>query len=120
MADITKINSRRSVVHFSETDLINLDLIRWIKSSFKGISVGRLIQDSPFEVAAAKVLSEKQPNLQIHLAEKCFYREQDNSVDVILRVSEDKTDKMFNHNPIDLNTNQFPLLMNSTKDMDII
>ena len=59
MPEILDISSKRGLVKFSEEDLINLGLIKWIRTSFKGIGKRGLIQDTPFETAAAKVYVDK-------------------------------------------------------------
>jgi len=95
MPEILDISSKRGLVKFSEEDLINLGLIKWIRTSFKGIGKRGLIQDTPFETAAAKVYVDKNPQSQVHIAEKCILNH-DGSVDVILKVSKDVSSEMYN------------------------
>lgn len=101
MAEITKINSKMGLVSLTERDLIEHDLIKWIRSSFKGIGKSGLITDTPFETVAAALFVEKNPECQIHLATKCLLKP-DNTVDVILKVSSEVSENLYNQNDTDL------------------
>ena len=37
MAEILQLNKRRGLVKFSEDELAELNLLRWIRTSFRGI-----------------------------------------------------------------------------------
>jgi hypothetical protein len=95
MAEVVEINSKRGLVKFSLEDLINLELIRWVRSSFKGIGKRGLIADHPFEEAAAKLYVEKYPQAQISIAEKCILTSED-TVEVILKTSKEVSSEMYN------------------------
>ena len=97
MIEIMEINSKRGLVKFSLQDLIDLNLERFIRTSFKGIGKRGLITDTPFETAAAKLYVEKYPQMQVHIAEKCLLNH-DNSVDVVLKVSKEVSSEMYNQN----------------------
>lgn len=90
MANITKINSGKGLVSFNQQDLIEHNLLRYVRTSFKGIGKRGLLTDHPFETIAAELYKEKYPEDQIKIAEKCLlkYDNEDNvGVDVVLRVS---------------------------------
>jgi hypothetical protein len=95
MAEIIQINSKRGLVKFSFEDLIDLNLDRYIRSSFKGIGKRGLLLDTPFQDAAAKAYQEKYPQAQIHIAEKCILNHE-NGVEVVLKTSKVVSDEMYN------------------------
>jgi hypothetical protein len=97
MPEIIEINSKRGLVKFSLEDLVELNLEKYIRTSFKGIGKRGLISDGPFETAAAKLYVEKYPQTQIHIAEKCLL-DQDDSVSVILKLSKEVSSEMYNQN----------------------
>lgn len=98
MANVTKINSGKGVVSFSQQDLIEHNLLRYVRTSFKGIGKKGLLTDHPFESVASDLYKAKYPSDQIKIAEKCILKD-DDSVDVILRVSEEHFDEMYNTHP---------------------
>ena len=95
MPEILELTSNHGLVKFSQEDLIQLGLVKWIRTSFKGIGKRGLIQDTPFETAAAKAYVDKNPQVQVHIAEKCLLN-QDNSVDVVLKISNAVSSEMYN------------------------
>lgn len=95
MAEIIQINSKRGLVKFSFQDLIDLNIDRYIRSSFKGIGKKGLLLDTPFQDAAAKVYQEKYPQSQIVLAIKCLLNHE-NGVDVVLKTAKSVSDEMYN------------------------
>ncbi len=96
MPEIIEINSKKGLVKFSFQDLVNLDLIKYVRTSFKGIGKRGLLLDTPFQDAAAKLYQEKYPQYQTHMAQKCLLNH-DNSVDAILKVAKVFSDEMYNH-----------------------
>lgn len=98
MADIVKINSKKALVTFSKEDLIEHNLIRYIRTSLKGIGKKGLLSDHPFETVAASLYIEKYPSDQVKIAEKCLLKEND-EVDVILRVAEDFSYELYSEHP---------------------
>lgn len=98
MAEITKLNSQKGLVTFTEKDLIEFDLIRYIRTSVKGVGKRSLLQDVPFEQTAAKAFLEKYPGHQVKIAEKCLLND-DNSVDVILKIAQDVSRFTYNTHP---------------------
>lgn len=102
MAEVTKVNSERGIVNFSTTDLIDHNLMRYIRTQAKGIGKEGLLTDNPFETIAAGLYKEKYPSDQVKLAEKCLLRRNKDgefSVDVVLRVSEDKSEQYYMLHP---------------------
>lgn len=98
MADIIKINSGKGLVTFDREDLIEHNLLRYVRTSFKGIGKKGLLTDHPFETVAASLFREKYPSDQIKLAEKCMLKE-DDTVDVILRLTSDVSSDMYKEHP---------------------
>lgn len=96
MSEIIQITSNRGLVRFSREDLIEHNLIRWIRTSFKGIGKSGLISDGPFESVAAKLYVNEYPQYQVHIAEKCILNK-DGSVDVILKLGKQVSSEMYNH-----------------------
>jgi hypothetical protein len=102
MANITKINSSKGLVEFTQQDLIENNLLRYIRTSFKGIGKQGLLADHPFETVAAIMFKDKYPSDQVKLAEKCILKYNSNSdpsVDVVLRISKDVSDQMYENHP---------------------
>ncbi len=102
MADITKINSSKGLVTLKEGDLLENNLMRYIRTSLKGIGKKALLTDHPFETVAADMFKEKYPSDQIKLAEKCLLKENakgEYSVDVVLRISKDVSEGMYEMHP---------------------
>lgn len=102
MADIIKINSQKGLVSLNQQDLIEHNLIRYIRTSFKGIGKKGLLTDHPFETVAAFLFKDKYPSDQIKIAEKCMLK--DNSkgdvvVDVFLRIADDVSSDMYAEHP---------------------
>jgi hypothetical protein len=97
MPEVSQINSKKGLVRFSMEDLADLNLLRYVRTSFKGIGKKGLITDGPFETAAAHYYKEKYPQAEIFIAEKCLLNH-DNSVDVILRVAKEVSSEMYNQN----------------------
>lgn len=103
MANVIKINSGKGLVTLSQQDLIEHNLLRYVRTSFKGAGTQRLLTDHPFESVASELYKEKYPEDQIKIAEKCIakYDSEDTvSVDVILRVS------TFNQELYEMNPNK--------------
>lgn len=102
MATVTKLNSVKGLVTLDQQDLIEKNLLRYIRTSFKGIGKKGLLTDHPFETVAATMFKEKYPSDQIKIAEKCLLKESssgDHSVDVILRISQDVSSEMYEVHP---------------------
>lgn len=95
MPDIIRLNSKKGLVTFTEKELATYDLLKWVRTSFKGIGKRGLIQDGPFETVAAKLFVEKYPQSQIHLAEKCLLK-QNGEVHVFLKISNQVSSEMYN------------------------
>jgi len=90
MANVIKINSGKGVVSFNQQDLIEHNLLRYVRTSHKGAGTQKLLTDHPFETVAAELYKEKYPEDQVKLAEKCLFKSNssdDVGVDVVLRVS---------------------------------
>lgn len=99
MDNILQLNSRKGVVKFSEEDLINHDLFRWIRTSFKGIGKSGIIDELPFETKAADLYVKKYPDTQVVLAEKIFFNPELNEVSVVLKTTSTPENRYFNtHN----------------------
>ena len=95
MANITKLNSSKGLVTLTQQDLIENNLLRYVRTSFKGIGKQGLITDHPFETVAAVMFKDEHPSDQVKLAEKCILKYDSNgdpSVDVVLRISKDVSD----------------------------
>lgn len=101
MPNVSQINSGKGLVTFTQDDLIDLDLTKWIRADSKGITKRDFISVQPIEKQAAKVYKEKFPSTQVKLAEKCFLRD-DGSVDVVLRVARDVSDGNYKKHPTKL------------------
>lgn len=102
MPNITKLNSSKGLVTLTQQDLIENNLLRYVRTSFKGIGKQGLITDHPFETVAAIMFKDKNPSDQIKIAEKCVLKYDSNgdpSVDVILRISKDVSDQMYETHP---------------------
>ena len=102
MANVTKINSNKGLVELSQHDLIEHNLIRYVRTSFKGIGTQGLLSDHPFGTIAAVLFKDKYPGDQVKLAEKCILKHNSNgdpSVDVVLRISKDVSDHMYENHP---------------------
>lgn len=102
MPNIVKINSDRALVSFTQKDLIEHNLLRYVRSSFKGIGKEGLLTDHPFETVAAELYIEKNPSDQVKLAEKCLLikdKEGSVGVDVVLRIAENFSGGMYQENP---------------------
>lgn len=98
MPNITKINSSKGLVSFSQNELIDLDLTKWIKADSKGYGKRDFLSMQPIEKEAAKVYKEKFPSIQVKIAEKCFLKE-DGSVDVVLRIAQDVSEGYYKKHP---------------------
>jgi len=101
MANVVKINSGKGLVSFTQEELVDLDLTKWIRADSKGIGNRDFIAVQPIERAAAAAYKEKYPSTQIKIAEKCFIRN-DGSVDVILRVAQDYSEGYYKKHPTKL------------------
>lgn len=101
MANVVKINSGKGLVSFSQEELIDLDLTKWIRADSKGVGHRDFIAVQPIEKAAATAYKEKFPSTQVKIAEKCFLRA-DGSVDVVLRVAQDVSDGYYKKHPTKL------------------
>jgi len=102
MADITKVNSTKGLVTLKEEDLLENNLMRYIRTSLKGIGKKGLLTDHPFETVAASMFKEKHPSDQVKLAEKCLLKcnkDGDISVDVVLRISKDVSEGLYEMHP---------------------
>ena len=102
MANVTKLNSGKGLVTFSQKDLIEHNLLRYVRTSFKGIGKKGLLADHPFETVASDMYKEKYPSDQVKLAEKCMLRDSSDgsvSVDVILRVALDVSEGLYANHP---------------------
>ena len=101
MAKAIKINSTRGVVSFTEQDMIENNLIRYVRTSMKGIHNQSFIDTHPFESVASDVFKQEYPSDQINLSENCIIKHSktgDLEVDVILIISEDRSDSYFAKN----------------------
>jgi len=98
MSEVININSTKGLVKFSREDLISLDLIKWVRSSYKGVGTQRLLSDTPFERSAAFAYKEKYPSQVIKMAEKCIL-DDDGSVSVVLRIAEEVARGLYNEHP---------------------
>jgi len=98
MPEVININSTKGIVKFSQIDLAELDLLKWVRSNSKGIHNKNILSDTPFEKSAAKFYVKEYPSQQVKLAEKCTLNE-DGSIDVVLRVAEDNAANMYNQHP---------------------
>jgi len=101
MANVVKINSGKGLVSFSQEELIDLDLTKWIRADSKGIGTRDFIAVQPIEKAAAAAYKEKFPSIQVKIAEKCFLRA-DGSIDVVLRIAQDVSDGYYKKHPTKL------------------
>jgi hypothetical protein len=102
MSSVVKINSKKGLVTLNQNDLIENNLIRYIRTSSKGIGKFGLLTDHPFETVASFIFKEKYPSDQIKIAEKCMIKkngEGDYSVDVLLRISQDVSDDFYAKHP---------------------
>ena len=102
MPNISQINSGKGLVTFTQEELIDLDLTKWIRADSKGYGKRDFISVQPIEKAAASFFKEKFPSTQVKLAEKCFLRD-DGSVDVVLRVAGDVSEGNYKKHPTKLN-----------------
>lgn len=105
MAEITKINSGKGLVSFNQQDLIENNLLKYVRTSHKGIAKQKLLSDHPFETVAASLFKEKYPSDQIKIAEKCLLKcskDGDVGVDVVLRISRDVSDDMYAKHPTEV------------------
>lgn len=102
MPNVSQINSGKGLVSFTQDELIDLDLTKWIRADSKGYGKRDFIAVQPIEKAAAKFYKEKYPSMQIKVAEKCFLRD-DGSVDVVLRIAEEIADGYYKKHPTKLN-----------------
>jgi len=105
MADIIKINSSKGLVIFNQQDLIEHNLLRYIRTSFKGIGKRGLLTDHPFETIASVLFKEKYPSDQIKIAEKCILKTDpdfNEKVEVILRISKDVSSEMYEKHPTEV------------------
>jgi len=98
MPKVIKINSGKGLVEFKRADLVDLDLIKWIRSDSKGVGNRDFISVQPIEKAAAKIYKDKYPSEQIKIAEKCFLNPQ-GDVSVVLRVANEVSEGYYKHHP---------------------
>lgn len=102
MANVTKLNSNKGLVVLTQQDLIENNLLRYVRTSFKGIGKQGLLTDHPFETVATILFKDKFPSDQVKLAEKCILKYSSNgdpSVDIVLRISKDVSDNMYENHP---------------------
>jgi len=105
MAKVVKLNSGKGLVTLSNEDLIEFNLLRYIRSSFKGIGKKGLLTDHPFETVASSLFKEENPSDQIKIAEKCILgcdKEGHPFVDVVLRISKDVSSEMYATHPTEV------------------
>ena len=102
MAKVTKLNSSKGLVELTQQDLIENNLLRYVRTSFKGIGKRGLLSDHPFETVAAILFKKEYPSDQVKLAEKCMLKCNSNGdplVDIVLRISKDVSDEMYENHP---------------------
>jgi len=95
MAEVVNINSTKGFVKFSREDLIALDLIKWVRTSMRGVGTQRILLETPFERSAAFAYKEKYPSQVIKIAERVF-ADPDGSVSVVLRVANEVARDLYN------------------------
>lgn len=100
MPNITKINSKKGLVHLSKEELAEHDLWKWIRTAAKGFGHRNFIEVNPFENCASKLYNDKFPDEQVKIAESVIYNHTDESVDVILRVAKKNAENMYNTHPV--------------------
>lgn len=98
MPTVTQINSKIALVKFSLEDLAELNLARYIRTSLKGVGRRALIAEDAFESIASRAYIEQYPGCQIKIAEKCILND-DNSVDVILRIASGEDKEYYEKHP---------------------
>jgi len=99
MENILQLNSRKGIVKFSEKDMAEYDLLKWVRVSFKGIGKAGIIDDIPFETKAADLYVKKYLDTQVILAERVIYNKEDNSVSVFLKTTSTPENRYYNeHN----------------------
>jgi hypothetical protein len=98
MPEILNINSKKGLVRYSKEDLIEYDLMKWVRTSHKGVGSSKILADHPFETSAAKLYKEKFPSQAIKIAEKVLLCPEGN-VEVVLRVAEENARNMYNEHP---------------------
>lgn len=98
MADIIKLNSHNGIVSLDSKDVVEYDLLRWIRTSSKGIHNRCTIDDAPFEKVAAKLFVEKYPSDMIKVASKVIVKDKDN-VDIYLRIAGQVSDQFYEKHP---------------------
>ena len=101
MADATKINSKNGIVSFSANDLIDHDLMRWVRSRSHGINHSCTVNDVPFERVAAKVFVTRYPDTMIKMATKVIVKDKD-CVDVYLKLADRVAENMYEKYPTKL------------------
>jgi hypothetical protein len=95
MANILQINSRKGLVQLSHDELAELNLLKWIRTSFRGIGRDGFIEVTPFESIAAEMYVQKYKDTQVDLATKCTL-EADGSVSIILRTYSEPENRYYN------------------------
>ena len=96
MADILKVNSKTAIVTLETKDLVEHDLLRWLRTSSKGVNKQCTIRDTPFEKCAAKIYVNKYPSDMVKLASKIIVKDQD-TVDIYLQIAGRVSDQYYNH-----------------------
>lgn len=99
MPKIVKINSENGLVSFTNIDLVEHDLLRWVRSSSKGLQNRSTISDVPFEHTAAKVFVERYPEDLIKLANKIIVSPEGDAVDVYLKLARPVSEDMYEKHP---------------------
>lgn len=98
MAKTLKLNSKNAIVSFDAQDLVDYDLLKWIRATQTGISNRKISNDAPFEIAAAKVYVEANPESIVKIASKVILKEA-NQVDVYIKVTDKVSEGYYNKHP---------------------
>jgi hypothetical protein len=121
MPNITKINSKKGLVSLNRDDLVEHDVLKWVRTESKGIRSSNFIETQPIESVAAKLYAEAYPDEQVKIAEKLILND-DTSVDVVLRVAKKNAENMYTTHPVKLvfTGKQTLSLMDSNFNVDTV
>lgn len=102
MPQIAQINSKKGMVVLSKEDMIEYDLMRWLRNASKGVHGFHFIDTKPFESIAAQLYSEEYPGFRTKVAEAVRFNEATEEVSIVLQVTDNVSSNYYNHHNTNL------------------
>lgn len=97
MSQIIQINSKKGMVTLSKEDMVEYDLMRWLRNASKGVHGFQFISTKPFESVAARLFLEEYPGFRTKVAEAVRFNESTEEVSVVLQVTGDVSSDYYKH-----------------------